>query len=150
MTESTNITLEQFIQQNNIRFECKRVNSRPDGFMDEPSGTGNAINNQGTRHFKCRISSGALAMNGFNLYFSQGSAHTADPTAAEVLDCLASGAASVENAGSFEDWAEELGFETDSRKAEKAYKAIKRQAEQLQRIMDSDAYQTLLWNTERL
>src|SRR5258708_3606941 len=40
-----------------------------------------------------------------------------EPTAADVLECVLSDAASFINAAGFDDWAEELGFDTDSRKA---------------------------------
>jgi len=72
------------------------------------------------------------------------------PDAAHVLDCLASDASSYENAQSFEDWASEFGYDTDSRKAERIYRIVKRQAEQLKRTLGDEAYQELLWNTKRL
>lgn len=81
--------------------------------------------------------------------FSQGSAHKLEPTAADVLDCLASDAASIENAKGFEDWASDFGYDIDSRKAEKIYAACKRNAEDLAAYLGDEAYQELLWNTER-
>jgi len=156
--ENETITLEQFIKTNDIRFTCARVGNRPDGLMSQ----------DGMRHFHCRIYKGAVHPNSssFGLYFSQGSAHTVDPTLADVLDCLASDASGYENAkdaaqynreknqGSlrteFDEWADEYGYDTDSRKAEKIYKTVKRQAEQLKRTLGAEAYEQLLWNTERL
>lgn len=150
--ETQTITIEQFIQKHGIKFECHRVETRPDGLMDS--------DNSMTRHFRCRIISnrellGRTRPRSFGLYFSQGSAHTQDPTLADVLDCLASDASGYENAYGnggtrFEQWAEEYGYDTDSRKAEKTFRAIKRQAEQLKRTLGQEAYEELLWNTERL
>ena len=108
------------------------------------------------RHFRCRVSRGhrvennfPLKARSFSLYFSQGSAHTQDPTLADVLDCLASDAAGYENSNDFTGWADDLGYDTDSRKAEKIWRAVKRQAEQLKRTIGEEAYNDLLWNTER-
>lgn len=175
-----NGTIESFIEKHGIRFECRRVDSRPDGLMD----------GDGQRHFRCRVisrefehvackvehcggyKSGHLKPRSFGLYFSQGSAHTSDPTLADVLDCLASDASGYENARvrpdgayhttsnvnskhydtpmHFHNWAEEYGYDTDSRKAEKTFRAVKRQSEQLKRTIGNEAYQELLWNVERL
>src|ERR1051325_8456409 len=50
----------------------------------------------------------------FTTYFSMGAAHTKEPTAAEVLDCLASDVSGFQNAGSFESWCDEYGYDHDS------------------------------------
>lgn len=66
-------------------------------------------------------------------YFSKGIGHKgAKPTVDEVLECLISDAWTVKNSNSFEDWAAELGYDEDSRKAEKTYKIIKKQSEELE------------------
>jgi hypothetical protein len=86
-----------------------------------------------------------------NVPFSMGKGHNGKtPTAADVLDCLASDAAGVENATSFDDWASDYGYDTDSRKAERIYKACKRNAEDLYSLLGGEAYNELLWETERL
>lgn len=82
--------------------------------------------------------------------FSQGSGHTEEPTAADVLDCLASDGASVENARSFDDWAVEYGYDTDSRRAFATYETCQRQARELREWLGDEATEALLWNTERL
>lgn len=82
--------------------------------------------------------------------FSMGSGlNGAEPKADEVLDCLASDAAGYENATDFEGWAEEYGYDTDSRTAERTYRAVGRETRNLRRFM-GDEYKTLLWDTERL
>lgn len=45
------------------------------------------------------------------------------PTGGEILGSYARDYLSAHEAGCFEDWAEEFGYETDSRKAEDVYKA---------------------------
>lgn len=160
-----NIKVEQFIQKHGIRFDCHRVEKRPDGLMDgdygkEPLAT--VLARDKMRHFKCRIWNAEaraydiagrkvpVKLRSFGLYFSQGSGHTVDPTLADVLDCLASDASGHDNANSFEDWASDYGYDTDSRKAEKTWRAIQRSSEQLKRTLGESAYEELLWETERL
>jgi hypothetical protein len=79
-----------------------------------------------------------------------GYAHCREPEAAEILDCLASDAVSVENSRGFEDWASDLGYDPDSRKAEKTYLACVKSSERLRKFLGGYEYRDLLWNTERL
>ncbi len=130
------MTYQELIAKHNIKFSQEYIGYRPDGMMDKDM-----------NHYKCRITVGR---RGFSLYFSQGYGIKHEPELAGVLDCLASDAAGYENAQSFEDWASEYGYDLDSRKAEKIYRTVKRQAEQLKRTLGDDAYKQLLWHTERL
>ena len=66
------------------------------------------------------------------LIFTKGYGHGgARPALAEVLGCLVSDAQSLEGARSFEEWARELGYDPDSRKAERIYKAVVAQTDKL-------------------
>lgn len=60
--------------------------------------------------------------------FFTGKGWKEDPTAADVLSSLISDAETVEHATTFEEWANELGYDIDSRKAEQTYKLVKRSA----------------------
>lgn len=81
--------------------------------------------------------------------FSMGIGHNgAQPDLPGVLSCLASDASSVES-DDFEDWCSELGYDTDSRKAERTYKACKAEAVKLEKFLGREAFQTLCWHTER-
>ena len=84
------------------------------------------------------------------VYFSMGLALGREPSAEDVLDCLASDASGVDNASSFEDWCGEYGYDTDSRKAERIFKVCERQAAKLRNFLGQDDYEALLWHTERL
>jgi hypothetical protein len=84
------------------------------------------------------------------VYFSQGSAHTKPPTLEDVLDCIASDANGFEDENDFETWCSNYGYDTDSRKAEKTFKFIERQATQLKAKLGNDLYERLIWETERL
>lgn len=65
--------------------------------------------------------------------FWMGSAHTSEPTAADVLACLVSDASGAEQA--FESWAGDLGYETDSREAERIYRACRAMAPRVRRFL---------------
>lgn len=82
--------------------------------------------------------------------FGMGSAHTAPPTVEQVLDCVASDSAGYENARTFEEWAGEYGYDTDSRRAERTYRQVKKQAVKLCWFLGEVLYKDLLWETERL
>lgn len=98
-------------------------------------------------HWRCRLTTGRSRMT---ITFSMGKGHHGkEPTIGDVLDCLASDAACYENAGSFEDWCSEYGYDTDSRRAERTYKTVERQSVKLARFLGDSAYQTLLWDVER-
>jgi len=71
-----------------------------------------------------------------SLDFFMGQAHTDEPDAAEVLSCLLSDASACDQ--SFEEWASELGYETDSRKAERVYNMCVKQGEKLKLLLGDD------------
>lgn len=72
------------------------------------------------------------------------------PTLEDVLDCLASDCSSVENSRSFADFASELGYDEDSRSAERTYRVCQDQAVELENLLGRDAYKVLIWEMERL
>lgn len=78
-------------------------------------------------------------------YFSLGSGHGGrEPTAQEVIDCIARDAASVDSARSFEEWAQDSGYNPDSRKAHKTFMICRRQGERLQKFLGVDHYAELM------
>ena len=78
-----------------------------------------------------------------------GPALTDEPDAADVLNCLASDASGYENAGSFEEWAGEYGYDTDSRSAERTFSAVESQTLALRSFL-GERYGDYLWDTEGL
>jgi hypothetical protein len=107
----------------------------------------NMDNSAAMHHWRCTLKAGRSR---WTVPFSMGSALLHEPTSAEVLDCLASDASGYENAHSFEDWCSDYGYDTDSRKAERTYRVLGQQAHKLKKLLGGSAYETLLWNTERL
>lgn len=81
--------------------------------------------------------------------FGMGSGHTDEPEAAEVINCLVSDAATYENARSFEEWADELGFDEDSRKALTTWRQVAKQTAALRDFLGAE-YDAYLWDTEGL
>jgi hypothetical protein len=131
-----NITVEQFITDHKLKLTSHEVTIRPDKLMSDSC-----------FHFRCRISQGS---RGFSFYWSQGSGLPAMSAFNDVLDILAADACGYENCGSFEEWAAESGYEPDSRSAERVWKAVKRQSEQLKRLLlGNEAYEQLIWNVNR-
>lgn len=57
---------------------------------------------------------------------------------ADVLDCLLSDASSIQSCAGFEEWANEMGFDPDSRKAECIYKQAEKQTAKIQRLLGDD------------
>lgn len=132
------MTYRELIRRERITFSATPTDRNPDAADDKWAQT--------ARHWRCRIGSGRRSMV---IVFSMGAALSGEPKAEDVLDCLASDAAGYENADDFEAWAAEYGYDTDSRKAERTYRTIKRQREALARVLSPDGYNDLLWNTER-
>lgn len=82
------------------------------------------------------------------LSFHKGIGHAGNPPQLEeVLEAILSDAAGIENAHSFEEWADEYGFDSDGRKAEAIYRASVRQTDKLRAFLGDD-YQAFLWETD--
>jgi hypothetical protein len=128
-------TIRDFVTQNGITIKVERADSNK-----------NAPDWKDANHYKVTLK---MAGKQLTTYFSQGYGINGEPKASSVLDCLASDAAGYENARDFEDWASEYGYDTDSRKAEKMYKVIGKQADKLKLFLGENLYDSLLWNTER-
>lgn len=130
------VSIAQFVSMNHISMTAERTDSNPimgdSGDMD---------------HWKCVLKMPGKRMT---LVFSMGFGHHgAEPKVKDVLDCLASDASSIENTPDFEDWASDLGYEADSRKALKTFQATEHQSKRLARFLGTDLYSQLLWATER-
>jgi hypothetical protein len=130
----------EFIKSRKVRMDA------PQYVDDNPNMAGDDDWKRTATHWKCIIRRGNKQMT---VYFSQGSAHTKEPTLTDILDCIASDAAGIDNASGFEDWCSEYGYDTDSRKAERTYNVCVKQAEALKRMFGED-FKTLLYDTERM
>lgn len=70
------------------------------------------------------------------------------PTAAEVLECLIDDATGYRNANSFEDWAENYGYDTDSRAAYRIFEACRRISERLDKFLTPEEFELLAYGDE--
>lgn len=141
------MTLSAFISKARIRMTAEWADTNPNMHSD-PEWMRQAS------HYKCTLRVGRKQMT---TYFSQGCAHTSEPTVADVLNCLASDASCVScvrggqlQTVDFEDFARDLGYDEDSRKAERTYRQTIKQTEKLISLLGETAADTLLWNVERL
>ena len=130
-------TIETFVAQRQIKMHCDWSNSNPNINLNNWSRI--------ATHWKCVFKLGKRRLTA---YFSQGTAYSGKPAIEDVLDCLASDAAGLED--SFENWCNAYGYNTNSREAERTYKIIQRQSAKLAKFLgDQNAYQSLLFSTER-
>ena len=149
------IKLADFITTHGLTMTAQRIKERPD--KAKPKDPKEAQWEWEASHWLLTISKGGNGTGKgpetgtLTTYYSMGSAHKGKPDLAGVLDNLASDAAGWENARTFEEWAGEYGYDTDSLAAEKIFNACGTLVEQLKELLgDSDAYDTLLYHTERL
>lgn len=72
------------------------------------------------------------------------------PKIEDVLDSLTTDASCYEEALNFEDFASNLGYDTDSRKAERIYHLCGDMAKRLRFFLGREQFERLLWDVERL
>jgi len=88
------------------------------------------------------------------VHFSMGKAFNGrEPELEDVLDCLASDASCLDSCDDIADFIIDFGYTGNAqaiRDAKKTWKAIQRIAKRLQRLLTPEAYQTLLYEVERL
>lgn len=134
------IKIEDFIRTHGIMIkECNKIHQNP--HMKDFKGD----------HWEVVLHTTRNGINELVTFFSKGFGHRGKrPTAIEVLDCLASDAMGYENSKNLENWAIEYGYDTDSRRAEKIYYLVKRESIDLKNFLGKEAYEQLLWETERM
>ncbi|AEY69524.1 hypothetical protein AH2_00013 [Burkholderia phage vB_BceS_AH2] len=105
-----------------VSFAFLRINERPDSLMsDMPAGSS---------HWRVLIKRGDKEMT---VHYSMGPAHVGIPEAADVFNSLLMDTSDIDGEA-FEDWAENLGYDPDSRKAERIFKACQETALHLQTV----------------
>lgn len=132
------ITLDAFVQQHGLTMTCEPADSNPNMAADDRW-------NHDASHYRCVLKRGRRSMT---VPFSMGSAHTKPPRIDEVLNALASDSDGANEL--FESWCNELGYDSDSRKAEQIFNTCRRQAKRLRQFLGEQAYDQLLYGTERL
>ena len=125
------MTIAEFVTKHGITATATRQESNPNVYPCDWK--------LGARHWLIILRHDNLFID---VPFTQGSAHTTAPTAADVLECLASDA-DVMDHESFETWASDFGLDTDSRAAERTYRACLDQTLNLRRFLGEDAFAEL-------
>lgn len=128
------MTLQEFIVKHELTSTSQRIDRRGRSTADNWG--------RDARHWVVRISS--ASGGGMGVEFSQGSAWKTEPTLTDVLECLSLDFASIYNASDFEEWAGDLGYDTDSRKAEAIYNECTRQGETFKAAFGAEAYFDLI------
>lgn len=126
------MTIAEFVQAHGITASVKHINSNPNMAKSEYM----------NRHFEVTLQLGNDSMM---VPFSQGDAHTEEPTAEDVLNCLASDSAGPD---SFEEFCSEYGYDEDSRTAERIFNACQRQKAELESFLGTELFSELLYQTE--
>jgi len=128
-------TLYDFVKDHKITISSERIDQNP----YDPEWQAN--------HYKCVL---RRAKKQMTVYFLKGYGLKGKPTAKEVLNCLAMNAACIENCRDFREWCAELGYNIDDRQAKKIYNACLKETTKLKKFLMQNAYNELLWETERL
>jgi hypothetical protein len=133
------MTLRKFAAKHRLAMTAELIDRNPNMPDDDWART--------ATHWRCVLRRGRARMT---IHFSQGPAVAREPGLEDVLDSLASDAASYLNADSFESWAGDLGFDPDSRSAERTYNAIGAEVAELTRLLGEEGVRELAFETERL
>lgn len=137
-------SLARFIHQNGITLTYEAIPERPDRKdLDEKEQEWQ----DRAFHYKVTLRRGRKKLT---TYYSAGAGSPESPTVDEVLDILASDSSGADNARSFEDWASEYGYDTDSRKAERTFRAVQETSEKLKQLLGEGPFQELVYKIDRL
>ncbi len=155
-------TIQEFIEENNITAQFTRVPENPN-IDSDPKWEAfhfHVVLRADGRHLTTYYSTGmgnverAVGGKGSgkrSLYDQERFAlrsRNYKPVVSEILDCLAGDSQSVEFTG-FEEWADDMGYGRDSRRAEATYKLVEKQAADLENLLGGEAFTELL-EIERL
>jgi hypothetical protein len=132
-TMSKGKTIKQFINDNGLSMSCEYADSNP-----------NMKDSQNMNHYKVTIKRRFKVFGNYldsrygfkqmTLNFSQGYGIIGEPTLESVLNCLISDSFCGEN---FQDFCDNLGYDNDSRKAEKTFQATLKQTSKLKKLLDN-------------
>lgn len=134
LVKEDKMTAQQFIETWNIHARSEQV----DANLNNPEW-------KDANHYRVVLSyrtSGSVKQ--FTTYFSKGYAHKTAPTAAETIEALSMDQHGVEDGTDFGGWAMEYGYEEDSRKAEKLYRTIVKQGQDIENWLPANAWKQFL------
>jgi hypothetical protein len=127
-------TIKQFIKENNLTMKSEYADSNPN--MPDSN---NMNHSKVTIKRKFKLNGNHLDTRyGFKqmtLYYSQGYGIQGEPTLESVLNCLISDSTCGET---FQEFCDNLGYDNDSRKAEKTFNTILKQTSKLKKLLDNN------------
>lgn len=134
--------LHRFIRDHQIAAQVETAPAPTSGpWADDPLGA-----MAGASHWTVTLSSPVLG-EPMVVPFHQGSALTEPPTAADVLECIASDASSGDE--DFDSWCANYGYDTDSRSAYATWEAVRAQTDELRRFLgDGETFEALLYGED--
>ena len=121
---------------NNIKLSLTRADHTEEDYKDEWKQTANK--------YKVRLSYNKKSMT---ISYYTGCGWERDPNLEDILSTLLTDATYYDY--SFYEFASELGYDPDSRKAEKIYKETQKQTEKLNRIFSEEEQEGLLTYLEK-
>lgn len=96
-------------------------------------------------HYRVTLRNGRRSMT---FVYSKGHGHNGTPpTLAEVAECMEADSTIAESCPTFADFCAEYGYEEDSRKAERTYRATVRQAAKWNAIKDFETVALVAFGT---
>ena len=120
---------KEFAEKHGLVLTSQKVSERKDGLMDREMD-----------HWKCTLT---YQGNVYSFYFSKSFGHEgAAPTIEDVLECFKSDLAY--NDLDFNEFCEDLGYNDDSIKDKKIYRAIRAQNEAVIDLLGEDLIEDLL------
>lgn len=133
MTKTKTATLKQLIARHHIKIESKLTDTNPNFHSDSTEWMRSA------HHYKVTLRAYGRQMT---TYFSMGPALCEDPDAEGVLDCLLSDSPACKQ--DFAEWARDLGYDEDSRKAGRTYNACLKLGTKLKQFL-GEHYEAFLY-----
>lgn len=124
------VPLADFIRARSITMTSERIDTRPD-VADYGTEREDAWQRDAS-HWRCTLRRSGDQRRSITIYYSMGSAHVGEPCAADVLSSLLLDASGPED---FTDWCGDYGYDTDSRRAERTFKACQVIARKLRRFL---------------
>jgi len=135
------MTIHEFISKAGITAQVEAAASNPNWTGDTRHGERHYLVTLSCTH---QVEASLLPMA---VHFTCGIACD-EPTAADVLDCLAMDAHTTESTSDFVEWCSELGFDPDSRKAYKTWEVTRAQSMELEAFLGSELFNELLNDVE--
>lgn len=120
-------TLESVVSTLKVRVTSTRITPTAERAKEWP----------GASHYRVTVTYGGRSMR---TVFSQGSAYSEPPSVVAVIGSLAR---DMLNGATFDQWCRDLGYDTDSRKADRVYKACKRIEASMRRVFGDELAERL-------